>query len=176
MGYRTCSHLKITRKLSELSLLIHLLLKWVSLGTSVPHPTFHEELALFRLKPHWWPQQKGSHVFWPHDTYGIEGVLGHYLEKKGTPQPISASWPNEYLILENSAEPWGNLIIINVGSRRYQETSYVKLMRTNCLEISRVSRTVSSLTDWFTCPRRVPPMISSIFVSESQPDEVGQIR
>ena len=71
-----------------------------------------------------------------------------------------------YLIVENWAEPWGNLTIIHVGSRKYQDANYLKLMRVKCLgKVSGVSRTVSSLIDWFTCPRRVPPTIHSVFAS-----------
>lgn len=53
-------------------------------------------------------------------------------------------------ILGHLAEPWGNLITINVGSRKYQGANYLKLMRVKCSEISKVSRTVSS--QWTESP------------------------
>lgn len=74
----------------------------------------------------------------------------HYLKKKNEHQ---GQYPQTdlrmiYLIVENLAEPWGNLIIINVGSRKYQDANYLKLMTAKYLEkVSRVSRTVSSLID-----------------------------
>lgn len=75
---------------------------------------------MFRLNPYGRLQPKGSRIFWSHDTYAIKDILGHYLGKNGK----QSQYPKVDLrvicpIVENLAEPWENMIIINVGNRKH---------------------------------------------------------
>lgn len=58
------------------------------------------------------------------DVYGI--IWG---EKGHQSQYLQVDLRMFFSIVQNVAKLWGNLILINVASRKHQETNYLKLKR-----------------------------------------------